>query len=80
MFGWENSKPKQIVKWHDLEQVLWVAMFCCWVCTVQYVAHINVDSRASVDILQQDGLVPGYYFEEGVCKADKKCEESRSSN
>ena len=29
-------------------------------------------SRASVDILQEDGIVPGYYFQEGVCKADKK--------
>ena len=36
------------------------------------VAHFNMCSRASVDILQQDGLVLGYYFEEGVCKSDKK--------
>ena len=45
------------------------------------VAHFNMGSRASVDILKQDGLVLGYYFEEGVCKADKKaCKESRSSS
>jgi hypothetical protein len=36
------------------------------------VAHFNIGSRASVDILQQDGLVLGYYFEDGVCKADKR--------
>lgn len=31
-----------------------------------------MSSRAAVEILKQDGLVPGYYFEEGVCKDDKK--------
>ena len=36
------------------------------------IAHFNMGSRASVDILQQDGLVPCYSFEEGICKADKK--------
>ena len=47
-------------------------MFCSWVCTTHAVTHFNMGSRAAVDILQQDELVPGYNFEEGGCKADKK--------
>ena len=36
------------------------------------VAHFNMGSRAAVEMLKQDGLVPGYYFEECVGKSDKK--------
>jgi hypothetical protein len=36
------------------------------------VTHFNMGSRAAVDILQQDELVPGYNFEEGGCKDYKK--------
>jgi hypothetical protein len=77
MFGWENSKPKRIVERHDLElnrlpKRFFVVGNVLQLGVYDAVAHFNMGSRASVDILQQDGLVHGYYFEEGVCKADKK--------
>jgi hypothetical protein len=77
MFGWENSKPKRIVERHDLElnrlpKRFFVGGNVLQLGVYDAVAHFNMGSRASVDILQQDGLVLGYYFEEGVCKSDKK--------
>ena len=58
MFGWENSKPKQIVERHDLEQASeekFVGGNVLQLGVYYAVAHFNMGSKASVDILQQDG-------------------------
>ena len=36
------------------------------------VAHFNMGSRAAINILQEEGLNPGFHLEEGICRADKK--------
>jgi hypothetical protein len=36
------------------------------------VAHFNTGSRAAINILQEEGLNPGFHFGEGICQADKK--------
>jgi hypothetical protein len=58
MFGWENSKPKRIVERHDLEQASeekFVGGNVLQLGVYDAVAHFNMGSKASVDILQQDG-------------------------
>ena len=58
MFGWENSKPKRIVERHDLEQASeekFVGSNVLQLGVYDAVAHFNMGSKASVDILQQDG-------------------------
>ena len=58
--------------WNRLPKSIFVGGNVLQLGVYDAVAHFNMGSRASVDILQEDGLVPGYYFQEGVCKADKK--------
>jgi hypothetical protein len=59
--------------WNRLPKIIFVRGNVLQLGVYDAVAHFfNMGSRAFVDILQQDGLVLGYYFEEGVCKADKK--------
>ena len=58
MFGWENSKPKRIVERHDLEQASeekFVGSNVLQLGVYDAVTHFNMGSKASVDILQQDG-------------------------
>jgi hypothetical protein len=57
MFGWENSKPKRIER-PDLEQASeekFVGGNVLQLGVYDAVAHFNMGSKASVDILQQDG-------------------------
>jgi hypothetical protein len=58
--------------WNRLAKIIFVGGNVLQLGVYNAVAHFNMGSRASVDILEQDGLVLGYYFEEGVCQADKK--------
>ena len=59
--------------WNRLRKSIFVSGNVLELGVYDAVAHFNMGSRAAVEILKQDGLVPGYYFEEGVCKSDKKC-------
>ena len=58
--------------WNRLPKSIFVGGNVLQLGVYDAVAHFNMGSRAADEILKQDGLVPGHYFEEGVCKADKK--------
>ena len=73
---WENPKPERIPKLHDMEYRLpkstFVGETVLELGIYDAVAHFNMGSGFAKNILLEDGLDPGSYFEQGIWRADKK--------
>jgi hypothetical protein len=58
--------------WKRLPKIVFVGADVLQLGVYDAVAHFNIGSKTSVQILKELGMVPGLYFEEGIKKADKQ--------
>ncbi len=60
MFRWQNTKLERNPKWNDMGAGADVLQFGVY----DDVAHFNIGSKTSVQILKELDMVPGLYFAE----------------